>query len=145
MWWGLAALQVASSLPSPVWQLKGFPASKCPEEINHILRILGLEDKRRSLSKALSGGMKRKLSIGIALIGDSKAGGFAGLTLHLGPVHVLGVALRLFLICGEPVGEARTVGSGQEHPHSEGHALRLCCLVAAPQVHCCEAKASPGP
>uniref|UniRef100_A0A8D2M1Q4 ATP binding cassette subfamily A member 3 n=1 Tax=Zonotrichia albicollis TaxID=44394 RepID=A0A8D2M1Q4_ZONAL len=52
--------------------LKGYPASKCPEEITHILRILGLEDKRRSLSKALSGGMKRKLSIGIALIGDSK-------------------------------------------------------------------------
>uniref|UniRef100_A0A8C2YFC7 ATP binding cassette subfamily A member 3 n=1 Tax=Coturnix japonica TaxID=93934 RepID=A0A8C2YFC7_COTJA len=52
--------------------LKGYPASKCPEEINHILRILNLEDKRRSLTKALSGGMKRKLSIGIALIGDSK-------------------------------------------------------------------------
>uniref|UniRef100_A0A8C3Y8A5 ATP binding cassette subfamily A member 3 n=1 Tax=Catharus ustulatus TaxID=91951 RepID=A0A8C3Y8A5_CATUS len=52
--------------------LKGYPPSKCPEEINHILRILSLEDKRRSLTKALSGGMKRKLSIGIALIGDSK-------------------------------------------------------------------------
>ncbi|NXD12446.1 ABCA3 protein, partial [Nothocercus nigrocapillus] len=53
--------------------LKGYPSSKCPEEINHILRILNLEDKRRCLTKALSGGMKRKLSIGIALIGDSKA------------------------------------------------------------------------
>uniref|UniRef100_A0A8C9EWQ7 ATP binding cassette subfamily A member 3 n=1 Tax=Pavo cristatus TaxID=9049 RepID=A0A8C9EWQ7_PAVCR len=52
--------------------LKGYPASKCPEEINHILRILNLEDKRHSLTKALSGGMKRKVSIGIALIGDSK-------------------------------------------------------------------------
>ncbi|NWH57817.1 ABCA3 protein, partial [Geococcyx californianus] len=51
----------------------GYPHSKCPEEINHILRILNLEDKRHSLTKALSGGMKRKLSIGIALIGDSKA------------------------------------------------------------------------
>lgn len=92
--------------------------------------------------------MKRKLSIGIALIGDSKAGGFGGLTLHLGPVQVLGVALRLFLICGEPMGEARTAGNRQEQPHkgdsSEGHALRLCCLVAAPQDHCCEAKAPPG-
>lgn len=136
MWWGLAALQVGSSLPSPVWQLKGYPPSKCPEEINHILRILNLEDKRRSLTKALSGGMKRKLSIGIALIGDSKAGGFGGLPSHLGPVQVLGVALRLFLIYGEPVGEARTAGSRQEHPHSEGHALRLCCPVAAPQDHC---------
>lgn len=39
------------------------------------MRLLNLEEKRCSLSKALSGGMKRKLSIGIALIGDSKASG----------------------------------------------------------------------
>lgn len=66
-------LRVYLALFLLVWQLKGFPASKCPEEINHVLRILNLEDKRHSLTKALSGGMKRKLSIGIALIGDSKA------------------------------------------------------------------------
>ncbi|MBN3289285.1 ABCA3 protein, partial [Polypterus senegalus] len=53
-------------------QLKGYPSEKMPSEIHHILRILGLEEKRFSRSKALSGGMKRKLSIGIALIGDSK-------------------------------------------------------------------------
>ncbi|XP_053220123.1 phospholipid-transporting ATPase ABCA3 [Podarcis raffonei] len=52
--------------------LKGFPAEKCLEEISRILHILSLQEKRFSLSKALSGGMKRKLSIGIALIGDSK-------------------------------------------------------------------------
>lgn len=86
----MAALQVSSSLPSSVWQLKGYPPSKCPEEINHILRILGLEDKRRTLTKALSGGMKRKLSIGIALIGDSKAGGFGGLTSHWDQCRSLG-------------------------------------------------------
>ncbi|XP_074866754.1 phospholipid-transporting ATPase ABCA3 [Carettochelys insculpta] len=52
--------------------LKGYPSPKCPEEIDRIVRLLKLEEKRCSLSKALSGGMKRKLSIGIALIGDSK-------------------------------------------------------------------------
>uniref|UniRef100_A0A8C5SUR6 ABC transporter domain-containing protein n=1 Tax=Laticauda laticaudata TaxID=8630 RepID=A0A8C5SUR6_LATLA len=52
--------------------LKGFPAEKCPGEIAHILHILNLQEKRGTLSKALSGGMKRKLSIAIALIGDSK-------------------------------------------------------------------------
>uniref|UniRef100_A0A8C3SYF5 ATP binding cassette subfamily A member 3 n=1 Tax=Chelydra serpentina TaxID=8475 RepID=A0A8C3SYF5_CHESE len=52
--------------------LKGYPSLKCPEEIDRIVRLLNLEEKRCSLSKALSGGMKRKLSIGIALIGDSK-------------------------------------------------------------------------
>uniref|UniRef100_A0A7M4E1C9 ATP binding cassette subfamily A member 3 n=1 Tax=Crocodylus porosus TaxID=8502 RepID=A0A7M4E1C9_CROPO len=52
--------------------LKGYPPAKCPEEMDRILRILNLEDKRFCLAKALSGGMKRKLSIGIALTGDSK-------------------------------------------------------------------------
>uniref|UniRef100_A0A8C2PU12 ATP binding cassette subfamily A member 3 n=1 Tax=Cyprinus carpio TaxID=7962 RepID=A0A8C2PU12_CYPCA len=53
-------------------QLKGYPRKKIPDEVDRILRILNLEDKRHALSKTLSGGMKRKLSIGIALIGDSK-------------------------------------------------------------------------
>jgi hypothetical protein len=33
---------------------------------------VGLADKTNTTVKALSGGMKRKLSLGIALIGDSK-------------------------------------------------------------------------
>uniref|UniRef100_A0A672KGL1 ATP-binding cassette sub-family A member 3-like n=2 Tax=Sinocyclocheilus grahami TaxID=75366 RepID=A0A672KGL1_SINGR len=53
-------------------QLKGYPCEKIPDEVDHILRILNLEDKRHARSKTLSGGMKRKLSIGIALIGNSK-------------------------------------------------------------------------
>lgn len=53
-------------------QLKGFPRKKIPDEVERIIRILNLEDKRDARSKTLSGGMKRKLSIGIALIGDSK-------------------------------------------------------------------------
>ncbi len=40
-----------------------------------MLRVLHLEDKKDSLSTALSGGMKRKLSVGIALIGGSKVSG----------------------------------------------------------------------
>ncbi|KAG9264555.1 ATP-binding cassette sub-family A member 3 [Astyanax mexicanus] len=53
-------------------QLKGYPRSKIPDEVDRIIRVLNLEDKRNAQSKTLSGGMKRKLSIGIALIGDSK-------------------------------------------------------------------------
>lgn len=53
-------------------QLKGYPREKIPDEVDRIIRILKLEDKRSARSKTLSGGMKRKLSIGIALIGDSK-------------------------------------------------------------------------
>uniref|UniRef100_A0A3P8SAU7 ATP binding cassette subfamily A member 3 n=1 Tax=Amphiprion percula TaxID=161767 RepID=A0A3P8SAU7_AMPPE len=53
-------------------QLKGFSKDKIPDEVDRIIRILNLEDKRGARSKTLSGGMRRKLSIGIALIGDSK-------------------------------------------------------------------------
>ncbi|XP_051987338.1 phospholipid-transporting ATPase ABCA3 [Xyrauchen texanus] len=53
-------------------QLKGYPREKIPDEVDRIIRILNLEDKQNARSKTLSGGMKRKLSIGIALIGDSK-------------------------------------------------------------------------
>ncbi|XP_026071364.1 ATP-binding cassette sub-family A member 3-like isoform X1 [Carassius auratus] len=53
-------------------QLKGYPREKIPDEVDRVLRILNLEDKHHARTKTLSGGMKRKLSIGIALIGDSK-------------------------------------------------------------------------
>ncbi|XP_043832232.1 phospholipid-transporting ATPase ABCA3-like [Dromiciops gliroides] len=53
-------------------QLKGLPKEKCQEEVNHILSILDIDRKRHTLSRSLSGGMKRKVSIGIALIAGSK-------------------------------------------------------------------------
>jgi len=34
--------------------------------------VLQLSDKKRTLAPSLSGGMKRKLSLGIAMIGDTK-------------------------------------------------------------------------
>ena len=38
--------------------------------IDRILDLIGLVKDRGTLSKDLSGGMKRRLSIGIALVGD---------------------------------------------------------------------------
>ena len=47
-----------------------------PEELResseNILHLIGLTNDRQTLSKNLSGGMKRRLSIGISLIGDPK-------------------------------------------------------------------------
>jgi len=40
--------------------------------INKILDLIGLVKDRCTLSKDLSGGMKRRLSIGIALVGDPR-------------------------------------------------------------------------
>ncbi|XP_072043597.1 phospholipid-transporting ATPase ABCA3-like [Amphiura filiformis] len=52
--------------------LKDCPKAMVQKEIDRYITSLALEDKRHERSKNLSGGMKRKLSVGIALIGDSK-------------------------------------------------------------------------
>ncbi|KAK2490464.1 hypothetical protein MC885_020850 [Smutsia gigantea] len=56
-------------------QLKGLSHQKCPEEVARMLHILSLEDQRDSHCKFLSGGLRRRLSIGIALIAGSKVRG----------------------------------------------------------------------
>ena len=58
--------------------LKGISDSALVKsEVNRFIVTTGLEDKRNVMTKMLSGGMKRKLSVGIALIGDSKVCSFA--------------------------------------------------------------------
>ncbi|XP_062036032.1 phospholipid-transporting ATPase ABCA3-like [Lepus europaeus] len=52
--------------------IKGVPPQRRSAEINKMLTSFGLLHKRDEFSKSLSGGMKRKLSIIIALIGGSK-------------------------------------------------------------------------
>ncbi|KAM9208962.1 phospholipid-transporting ATPase ABCA3-like [Dugong dugon] len=52
--------------------IKGIPRKKRRTEIDHMLSAFNLLEKRDAFSKSLSGGMKRKLSIIIALIGGSK-------------------------------------------------------------------------
>lgn len=42
------------------------------EEVNRVLEDVDLGDKKHTLTKELSGGQKRKLSVGIAIIGDPK-------------------------------------------------------------------------
>ncbi|XP_054707778.1 phospholipid-transporting ATPase ABCA3-like [Uloborus diversus] len=52
--------------------LKGVKWSELSSQAADILKVLQLTDKKNELVKTLSGGMKRKLSLGIALIGGSK-------------------------------------------------------------------------
>jgi len=52
--------------------LKSCPKEKIQSEIDYYIKTLGIEEKRKSFASTLSGGQKRKLSVGIALIGDSK-------------------------------------------------------------------------
>ncbi|XP_071953037.1 phospholipid-transporting ATPase ABCA3-like [Antedon mediterranea] len=53
-------------------KLKNCPKKMVKSEVDKYISSLALEDKRHVRSKSLSGGMKRKLSVGIALIADSK-------------------------------------------------------------------------
>ncbi|KAJ0389186.1 hypothetical protein ATCC90586_012011 [Pythium insidiosum] len=52
--------------------MKHVPPHMLQSEVDKIIDEVGLEEKRRVLSKNLSGGQKRKLSVAIAFIGGSK-------------------------------------------------------------------------
>uniref|UniRef100_A0AAR5Q584 ABC transporter domain-containing protein n=1 Tax=Dendroctonus ponderosae TaxID=77166 RepID=A0AAR5Q584_DENPD len=52
--------------------VKGIPASKIEEEVSRTLKDVDLSDKANTPATHLSGGQKRKLSVGIAVIGDPK-------------------------------------------------------------------------
>ncbi|GAB6031180.1 ATP-binding cassette sub- A member 3 [Chamberlinius hualienensis] len=53
-------------------QLKDVEAKRIQPEIEEMLAATNLIDKRKTLSCKLSGGMKRRLCVGMALVGDSK-------------------------------------------------------------------------
>jgi ATP-binding cassette subfamily A (ABC1) protein 3 len=53
-------------------QLKGLSGDALNDEIKKYISRLELEPKENAASKTLSGGMKRKLSAGVALCGGSK-------------------------------------------------------------------------
>ncbi|XP_053608125.1 phospholipid-transporting ATPase ABCA1 isoform X2 [Plodia interpunctella] len=53
-------------------RLKGVPKSRIKQEVDHFVKLLELEEKRNVLSKRLSGGQKRRLSVGAAMCGSSR-------------------------------------------------------------------------
>lgn len=52
--------------------VKGCPPKRVEPEVTHVLDQLGLSFKRTVLSADLSGGMKRRLSLGMAMINNTK-------------------------------------------------------------------------
>ncbi|XP_061768543.1 phospholipid-transporting ATPase ABCA1-like isoform X2 [Nerophis ophidion] len=53
-------------------RLKGRSAAEVKVEMDQMITDVGLQHKRKDLSKNLSGGMQRKLSVAIAFVGGSK-------------------------------------------------------------------------
>ena len=52
--------------------VKGVPRAELQRAVDEMIEQVGLTEKRHVASAALSGGMQRKLSVAIALIGDSR-------------------------------------------------------------------------
>jgi ATP-binding cassette, subfamily A (ABC1), member 3 len=55
-----------------VCELKDVPKHEIKSQVEETLNVVMLTEHQKKLSKQLSGGMKRKLSLGMALIGKSK-------------------------------------------------------------------------
>ena len=53
-------------------QLKGCPSREVNQVVDEMIESVDLMPKKHEQAKTLSGGMKRKLSVGIALIWGSK-------------------------------------------------------------------------
>ncbi|CAF5184282.1 unnamed protein product, partial [Rotaria magnacalcarata] len=89
-------------------QMRNLDRTKIDESIDKILDLIGLVNDRRTLSKDLSGGMKRRLSIGISLIGDPKVSQINRYTTYHISVSILSyyrkssVLLSVILILDEP-------------------------------------------
>ena len=53
-------------------QIKGYESGHLDAEVKRILAYVGLENDMNKRAKALSGGMRRRLSVAMAFVGDSK-------------------------------------------------------------------------
>lgn len=74
--WGESVSHLGSTADLTVFhsrQLKGLTVKAAREEAVVLLKKLDLMDKEDMFGDQLSGGMKRKLSLAISLIGGSKA------------------------------------------------------------------------
>jgi len=54
------------------YDFKGADPAKKKDEIEKIMKDVGVDDKKKNMAYQLSGGNKRKLSVAIALVGGSK-------------------------------------------------------------------------
>jgi len=74
--------------------IKDVPKEDTDRQIDDMIAQVGLTEKVNDKSAALSGGMQRKLSVGIALLGDSK---IVFLSVFCTPVILRGCSRASFL------------------------------------------------
>ncbi|XP_044739863.1 phospholipid-transporting ATPase ABCA3-like [Chrysoperla carnea] len=100
-------------------KIKGKTTADAKKDAEHWIARLNIKDKGNNLVQYLSGGMKRKLSLGIALIGDPKVVMLDEPTSGLDPeerrkiwniVLVLDAILRIIMITTHSMDEADVLG-----------------------------------
>lgn len=64
------------NLACTILQMRNVKRTEVEKSIDNILDLIGLVEQKDTWAKKLSGGMKRRLSIGISLVGDSKVNKF---------------------------------------------------------------------
>jgi ATP-binding cassette, subfamily A (ABC1), member 3 len=55
-----------------VCELKNINKAEIESQVDDIIKVVMLEEHQNKISKTLSGGMKRKLSLAMALVGGSR-------------------------------------------------------------------------
>jgi len=65
----------------------GVPGAELESRIEHLLRVIDLEEKKNTAAQSLSGGMRQLLAIGCALVHDPSLLFFDEPTVGLDPVH----------------------------------------------------------
>ena len=65
----------------------GVPGAELEPRIEHLLRVIDLEEKKNTAAQSLSGGMRQLLAIGCALVHDPSLLFFDEPTVGLDPVH----------------------------------------------------------
>ena len=65
----------------------GVPRAELESRIEHLLRVIDLEEKKNTAAQSLSGGMRQLLAIGCALVHDPSLLFFDEPTVGLDPVH----------------------------------------------------------
>ncbi|CAM8895209.1 unnamed protein product [Rhodiola kirilowii] len=110
--------------------LKGVEEDILPNTVSQMVDEVGLADKHDTVVRALSGGMKRKLSLAIALIGNSKVIVLDEPTSGMDP-YSMRLTWQIAILAG---GSLKCCGSSMFLKHQYGVGYTLTLVKSAPTV-----------
>ncbi|CAG2107830.1 unnamed protein product [Medioppia subpectinata] len=112
--------------------LKGYPWADVNNEVQKITALVDLTDKANTMSTDLSGGMKRKLSLGIAMIGNTE--------IHydlLGWRPYLGLRASVYTLQNENIRSERTILLTTHYMEEADALADRIAIMSEGEVKCC--------